>query len=80
VIFALAAHFHWELHHVNIKSAYLNASLKEEVYMSAPHGVLRPGEEGNVCKLKKALYGLKQARHEWYKTLANTFFEMGFMQ
>jgi hypothetical protein len=79
VIFAVAAHFDWELHHIDIKSAYLNASLKEEVYMSAPCGVLRPGEEGKVCKLKKALYGLKQAGHESYKTLANAFFEMGFM-
>ena len=39
----------WEIHHVDIKSAYLNAPLKERVYMKPPPGVLNQGEEGKVC-------------------------------
>ena len=39
----------WEIHHINIKSAYLNAPLKEKVYMKPPPGVLNLGEEGKVC-------------------------------
>jgi hypothetical protein len=79
VIFTLAAQLDWELHHVDIKSAYLNATLDEEVYMTLPHGVLKSNEQGKVCKLKKALYGLKQAGHEWYKTLTTVFFDMGYL-
>ena len=52
-----------------LKSAYLNVPLEEEVYMVPPAGLLKPGQEQLVCKLKKALYGLKQAGHEWQKTL-----------
>jgi len=46
--------------------------------MVMPMGVLKPGEEGKVCKLQKALYGLKQAGHEWYKRLAAAFYDMSF--
>jgi len=77
-LFAVAVSNDWELHQVDIKSAYLNAELKEEVYMVAPMGVLKPGEEGKVCKLQKALYRLKQAGHEWYKRLAVAFYNMSF--
>ena len=59
----------WEIHQVDVKSAYLNAPLKEEVYMVPPAGLLTPGEEGFICKLKKVLYGLKQAGCKWQKIL-----------
>jgi hypothetical protein len=78
VIFALAAQLDWELHHVDIESAYLNATLDEEVYMTPPGGVLKPNKQGKVCKLRKALYGLKQAGREWYKTLATVILDMGY--
>ena len=51
----------WEIEHVDIKSAYLNAPLKETIYMKPPRGVLKPGQEGKVLRLLKGLYGLKQA-------------------
>ena len=69
VILGNAAQQGWEIHQVDIKSTYLNVPLREEVYMLPPAGLLKPGQQGFVCKLKKALYGLKQARCEWKKTL-----------
>ena len=63
----------WEIHHVDIKSAYLNAPLKEKVYMKPPPGVLNPGEEGKVCQLLKGLYRLHQAGRGWYKEMAGDF-------
>ena len=78
VILALAAQMDWEIHQIDIKSAYLNAPLKEEVYMHPPRGVLKAGQEGKVCRLRKAMYGLKQAGHEWYETLAAVFYQLGY--
>ena len=56
----------WEIEHVDVKSAYLNALLKETVYMKAPHGVLKSKQKGKVLRLLKGLYGLKQAGRGWY--------------
>ena len=79
VILANAAHQDWEIEHVDVKSAYLNAPLNEEIYMRALRGVLKWGQEGKVLKLLKGLHGLKQAGRGWYlemlKILVN---EMGF--
>jgi hypothetical protein len=79
VILAYTAQENWELHQVDIKSAYLNVLLKETMYMKPPVSVLKPGEEGRVCLLKKALYGLKQAGCEWHETLSKVFMlKLGF--
>ena len=69
----------WEIHHVDIKSADLNALLKKKVYVKPPPGVLNPGEEGKVCCLLKDLYELHQAGRGWYKEMAGGFFnKLGF--
>ena len=60
-VLANAAEQDWEIEHVDIKSAYLNAPLKETVYMKPPRGVLKPGQAGKVLRLLKGLYRLKQA-------------------
>ena len=69
VILANAAEQDWEIHQIDVKSAYLQAPLKETIYMQPPRGVLKPGQEGKVCCLLKGLYGLKQAGHGWYQEL-----------
>ena len=66
VVLANAAHQDWEIEHIDVKSAYLNAPLKETVYMKPQRGVLKPGQEGKVLRLLKGLYGLKQAGRGWY--------------
>ena len=79
VILGNAAVQDWEIHHVDIKSAYLNAPLKEKVYMKLPPGVLNPWEEGKVCRLLKGLYRLHQAGRGWYKEMAGVFVnKLGF--
>ena len=78
-VLANAAHNDWEIEHVDVKSAYLNAPLKETIYMKAPRGVLKPGQEGKVLRLLKGLYGLKQAGRGWYQEMSKVFIhKMGF--
>ena len=61
LILALAAQGRWQVHHMDVKSAFLNGDLQEEVYVHQPPGFQNPRHPGKVLKLKKALYGLKQA-------------------
>ncbi|KAG8492349.1 hypothetical protein CXB51_009664 [Gossypium anomalum] len=56
----------WKIHQLDVKSAFLNGFLKEEIYIEQPDGFKVPGEENKVYRLKKALYGLKQAPRAWY--------------
>jgi hypothetical protein len=65
-IIALAAHHGYELHQMDVRSAYLHGELEEDIYMQQPEGYVVPGKEQLVCKLRKALYGLKQAGRTWH--------------
>jgi Reverse transcriptase (RNA-dependent DNA polymerase) len=57
-VLALAAKLDLEVHQLDVKSAYLNGDLKEEIYMAPPPGFNTP--DGMVLRLKKAIYGIKQ--------------------
>jgi hypothetical protein len=59
LLFVLAAQEGWRVHHMGVKSAFLNGDLKEEVYVHQPPGFAIPGKEGKVLRLRKALYGLQ---------------------
>jgi hypothetical protein len=61
IVLAAASHHGWTVHHMGIKSAFLNGDLAEEVYANQPPGFIIEGKEGMVLKLHKALYGLLQA-------------------
>ena len=80
VLLALAAQEGWKVHHMDVKSAFLNGDLKEEVYVRQPPGFTVAGEEGKVYRLKKALYGLRQAPRAWNAKLDITLKKMGFQQ
>jgi hypothetical protein len=58
---ALVAHYALELHQMDVKTASLNGSLEDKVYMDQPKGFSIKEKEHMVCKLNKPIYGLKQA-------------------
>ena len=68
----------YEIHQLDIKTAFLNASLNEEVYMVQPEGFVDKTQPNKVCKLNKALYGLKQSPRVWCKTLSNKLNSVGY--
>lgn len=76
----LAAQFKWNVYQFDVKSAFLNGDLKEEVYVTQPEGFIVNGKEEKVYKLKKALYGLKQAPRAWYTKIDSFFRENGFVR
>uniref|UniRef100_A0ACD5YFN0 Uncharacterized protein n=1 Tax=Avena sativa TaxID=4498 RepID=A0ACD5YFN0_AVESA len=78
LLLALAAHSSWEVHHMDVKSAFLNGDLCEEVYVAQPPGYIIAGKEQQVLKLQKALYGLRQAPRAWYAKLDDTLGKLGF--
>ena len=63
---------------MDVKLAFLNGVLKEEVYVAQPPGFELPNSENKVCRLKKALYGLKQALRAWYQKIDSFFLNCGF--
>ncbi|KAJ3703208.1 hypothetical protein LUZ61_006913 [Rhynchospora tenuis] len=65
LLISLAAQFKWKIYQMDVKSAFLNGVIEEEVYVEQPPGYMKAGKETQVLKLKKTLYGLKQAPRAW---------------
>lgn len=63
-------------HQMDVKTAFLNGKLNEEIYMEIPEGIKVTSDQ--VCKLNKALYGLKQAARCWYERFDIILKEKGF--
>ena len=76
-LLAVAAREGYEIHQVDVKIAFLNGELEEEVYVTQPPG-FENGVRITVCRLKKALYGLKHAPRAWHKTLNDKLEVMGY--
>jgi Reverse transcriptase (RNA-dependent DNA polymerase) len=70
IILSYAACKDYEVKQLDVDSAFLNATLKEDVYMYQPEGFAL--DKNQICKLKKSLYGLKQAPHAWYNDILST--------
>ena len=80
LIISLAAQNCWRIHQMDVKSAFLNGDLDEEVYIEQPQGYIVKGEEDKVLKLKKALYGLKQAPRAWNTRIDKYFKGKNFIK
>jgi hypothetical protein len=68
------------VHHMDVKSVFLNGDLKKEVYVHQPAGFAIPGKEGKVLRLRKTLYGLRQVPRAWNAKLNFTLKEIDFGQ
>jgi hypothetical protein len=77
VVLALVAAEDYELQQLDVETAFLNATVTEDLYMQVPEGVT-DAPPGTVCKLVKALYGIKQAPHAWNGDIDNTLLELGY--
>lgn len=79
-LLAHAALEDWDIESMDVKTAFLNGDLDEEIYMEQPEGWVVRGKENHVCLLKKAIYGLKQASRQWNIKIHNSLLGMGFVR
>ncbi|GKB93105.1 retrovirus-related pol polyprotein from transposon TNT 1-94 [Tanacetum coccineum] len=78
IFLAFAAHMNMIVYQMDVKTAFLNGILREEVYVSQPDGFVDQDNPNHVYKLKKALYGLKQAPRAWYDLLSKFLLSQEF--
>ncbi|GJX31740.1 putative ribonuclease H-like domain-containing protein [Tanacetum coccineum] len=78
IFLAYAAHKGFTVYQMDVKTAFLHGSLKEDVYVCQPEGFIDADHPSHVYKLKKALYGLKQAPRAWYDELSTFLLQNGF--
>ncbi|GJS87150.1 zinc finger, CCHC-type containing protein [Tanacetum coccineum] len=69
LLIAMASIHNLIIHQMDVKTAFLNGELDEEVYMNQPRGFIMPSNEKKLCKLIKSLYGLKQAPKQWHQKI-----------
>nr|GEY88552.1 retrovirus-related Pol polyprotein from transposon TNT 1-94 [Tanacetum cinerariifolium] len=78
IFLAYVAHKNMAVYQMDVKNAFLNGNLREEVYVSQPDGFVDQDNPNHVYKLKKALYGLKQAPGAWYDMLSSFLISQDF--
>jgi transposase InsO family protein len=80
ILLAIAAYYDFEIWQMDVKTAFLNGYLDEEVYMDQPEGFVDPEHPNKVCKLQRSIYGLKQASRSWNKRFDEEIKKFGFVQ
>ena len=78
ILLSIACIMNFKLYQMDVKSAFLNRFLNEEVFVEQPKGFQDPHFIDHVLRLKKALYGLKQALRAWYDRLTTYLLDHGF--
>jgi hypothetical protein len=77
-IIVLAAKMKWKMHQMDMKTAFLNSVIEEEVYIEQPQVFEVEDGKSHFCRLKKALCGLKQAPRAWYGRIDSFLTSLGF--
>ena len=80
IMLAIAAYFDYEIWQMDVKTAFLNGNLTEDVYMIQPEGFVDPANADKVCKLQKSIYGLKQAFRSWNIRFDEVVKSFGFIK
>ena len=78
LVLTIGVTYGWHIHQLDVRNAFLNGILQEEVYMAQPPGFVDPTFPSHVCRLHKSLYGLKQAPRAWYNRLSEFLISIGF--
>ena len=78
MLIAITAIHNLEIHQMDVKTAFLNGDLDEEIYMEQPEGFIFPSQEKKFCRLVKSLYGLKQAPMQWHEKFDSVMMTNGF--
>ena len=79
IMLAIAAFYDYEIWQIDVKTAFLNGFLKEELYMMQPEGFVNPKGANKVCKLQQSFYGLVQASQSWNMRFDEVIKAYGFI-
>ncbi|GKF15936.1 retrotransposon protein, putative, ty1-copia subclass, partial [Tanacetum coccineum] len=80
ILISIAVFYDYEIWKMDVKTAYLNGYLGEDIYMVQPEGFVDPNHPRKVCKLQRSIYGLKQASRSWNKRFDKEIKKFGFAQ
>ncbi|KAJ4744919.1 Transposon Ty1-NL2 Gag-Pol polyprotein [Rhynchospora pubera] len=80
IMLAIAAFYDYEIWQMDVKTAFLNGNLEEDVYMTQPECFVDPKNANKVCKLQRSIYGLKQASRSWNKRFDEEVKKLNFVQ
>ena len=80
ILLSITAHYDYEIWQMDVKTAFLNGNLDEEIYMMQLEGFIKKNQEHMVCKLKMSIYGLKQASRSWNIRFDQAIKSFGFKQ
>ncbi|GJS73301.1 retrotransposon protein, putative, ty1-copia subclass [Tanacetum coccineum] len=80
ILIAIAAYYDYEIWQIEVKTAFLNGYLDEDIYMVQPEGFIDSKHPKKVCKLQRSIYGLKQASRSWKKRFDDEIKKFGFTQ
>ena len=79
-LLALANAYNFEIHQLDVKTAFLNGIIDHDIYMSQPEGFVDPEKPNHLCKLKRSIYGLKQSARCWNSTLDTFLRNCGYQR
>src|SRR3954447_406582 len=79
ILLAIVAYHDYEIWQMDVKTAFLNGNIEEELYMMQPEGFVDPKDASKVCKLQRSIYGLKQASRSWNLCFYQVIKSFGFV-